>query len=247
MLLAASMSCRGAQAMQPKDVFKQSSLFEPSQRSGMQQGSHTSGGQPASNGAAPDSSAAAGGDGSSCRSDAAARTAAALPAGPFSAYQQQAQQGRQPEVGCGHMCDTLVMRDKALNRTHQPSGATQLWLPGRAKLLLICFAAVCMAATNALRQCGMMSTLCCRACRAHCLRVRQSTAARRLSHTAAVPCQAAVAAAASAATGAGSPLAGAQLLVPDSCDNPGSEEWLRGKHTNHIHPANPESKLWTGH
>lgn len=96
--------------MQPKDVFKQSSLFEPSQRSGLQQGSQTPGGQPASNGAAPDSFAAAGDDSSSGSGDAAARSAAALPAGPFSAYQQQAQQSRQPEVGYGHMCDSVVMR-----------------------------------------------------------------------------------------------------------------------------------------
>ena len=110
MLLAERMSCHAAQAMQPKDVFKQSSLFEPSQRSGVQQGSQPPGGPPASNGTASVNSAAAGDDGSSGSGDAAARSAAALPAGPFSAYQQQAPHSRQPEVGIAHRSDRLIMR-----------------------------------------------------------------------------------------------------------------------------------------
>lgn len=81
-------------ALQPKDVFARSSLFEPSRRDGSNQPSHGGAAAPqtaAANRASPEAGSALQGR------DAAAAAAAALPDGPFSSHRQQAMQHRQPE------------------------------------------------------------------------------------------------------------------------------------------------------
>ena len=169
------LSCHGVQAMQPKDVFKQSSLFEPSQRSASQTGSQSSGGRPASDGAAS-GSASAGGDSSSGSGDAAARSATALPAGPFSAYQQQAPHSRQPEVG--HDCTSATFWSCATTvcKAQQVAPAELhhlLWLLAHPPSSCEAFAtAACVAAAD-LQDCLTHSMPCCRVCRVRCLRVQR--------------------------------------------------------------------------
>lgn len=125
-ICGADFGMRTLQAMQPKDVFAQSSLFEPSRRVG---------GQPSHGGATLAQAAAANGAtpsaGQTLRGrDAAAAAAAALPDGPFSSHRQQAMQHRQPEVrpALPHVCTCSAGQLDAFN-VSKNSSAYQVAAP----------------------------------------------------------------------------------------------------------------------